>query len=382
MQEERTREVIPFKTACAAARKLAPGKVTLPCCTLHVEHPDGYDDVVMTVQFESSLQMDVDVRVRAEPFAFLVGTLPTDTISIDEDGPHGIACRNAAGAVCKVERFPAHKEIMSFDHTPPGRDVVKLDRTMLRAASIVGKLASRENTSRWSRQKVALVVRETTIIGAAGTNGYALKLVGDIDAMLRAAESDWEIMIPPPVVEAMMQLDAASWELHVDRQANDTCLATSNDAAFRWVYTPGAQWRLVVQRHTPERKQYAFHAGRILDGMKKVKNTHILFEFDPGQQRWSFLAIRTDKQIKDKSPRISLLTETLHPNGPAMDLAEREITLDTELVKELCSGVVEPVTIDVQNGYSAAVLTAERAAKDIPCGMYAVIMPIRPESRA
>jgi 2-methylisocitrate lyase-like PEP mutase family enzyme len=65
-----------------------------------------------------------------------------------------------------------------------------------------------------------------------------------------------------------------------------------------------------------------------------------------------------------------------------MDLAEREITLDTELVKELCSGVVEPVTIDVQNGYSAAVLTAERAAKDIPCGMYAVIMPIRPESRA
>ena len=373
--------MIPFKTACAAARKLAPGKVTLPCCTLHVEHPDGYDDVVMTVQFESSLRMDVDVRVHAEPFAFLVGSLPTDTISIEGDGPHGIACRNAAGAVCKVERFPAHKEIMQFDHTPPGRDVVKLDRTMLRAASIVGKLASRENTSKWSRQKVALVVRGTTIIGAAGTNGYALKLVGDIDAMLSSGD-DWEIMIPPPVIEAMMQLDDADWELHVDRTANDTCLATSNDAAFRWVYSAGAQWRLVVQRHTPERKQYTFYAARILAGMKKVKNTHILFEFDPGQQRWSFLAIRTDKQIKDKSPRISLLTETLHPNGPAMDLAEREITLDTELVKELCSGVVEPVTIDVQDGYSAAVLTTEKAAKDLPYGMYAVIMPIRPESRA
>lgn len=374
--------MIALKTAIAAAKKLAPGKVTLPCSTLHVEHPDGFDDTVMTVQFESSLQMDVDVKVRAEPFAFLFGSMPTDTISIEGDGPHGIVCRNAAGAVCRVERFPAHKEIMQFDHTPPGRDVVKLDRMQLRAASIVGKLAGQANTSRWSRQKVALVVRGTTIIGASGTNGYALKLVGDIDAMLLSSEDDWEIMIPPPVVEAMIQLDAASWELHVDKTCNDTCLATSNDAAFRWVYTPGAQWRLVVQRHNPKRKRYNFATGRVLDGMKKVKNTHIMFELGDGQQRWSFLAIRTDKQIKDRSPRVALLTETLYPNGPAMELAEREITLDTALLKELCSGVVDPVAIDVQDDYSAAVLTAERAAKDIPYGMYAVIMPIRPESKA
>lgn len=363
--------MIPFKTALAASRKLTPKALSLPPAVLHTEHSDGFDDTILTVCYGSHMRLDVDVRLDGgEPFGIFPNSIPGDTIKIarNDKRPPMVECSNPAGAVVLAEIFPAHKEIYHIDQSKPSSQSYRLTPTMLAAAVAVRKMAASSG-----KYNVALVVRNNEIVGAVATDGYALKIVGSV---LPSEKNDWEIMIPPNVVDAMAELPPTVWELCTEPGQHNV-LASSNDAVLRWTASPGARWASVIPRD-PEAKQFVLYWGDIAAAWKKAPKAHLLLELSQEQQRWTFSLPRTDKQIKDKEPATVVLVQTL--KSGIMRPAERTVILDPAYLKTICADVPKDtqITIEVSDARRAVVVRAGRASKNLAMEVYGLIMPVRP----
>jgi hypothetical protein len=322
------------------------------------------------------MRLDVDVRLDGgEPFGIFPNSIPGDTIKITRNNkrPPMVECSNPAGAVVLAEMFPAHKEIMEMEIDKPAATVYRLTPTQLAAAVAVRKMSAPSSSAKYSYHNVALVVRSNEIVGAVATDGYALKIVGDV---LPSDQADWEIMIPPNVVDAMAELPPTVWELCTE-PGQHIMLASSNDCILRWTASPGARWASVIPRDS-EAKRFVLFWQELAAAWKKAPKAHLLLELSQEQQRWTFMQKRTDKQLRDKEPATVVLVQTLHAG--IMRPAERTVMLDPAYLKTICADVPKEcqITIEVSDARRPVVIRAERASKNLTMEVYGLIMPVRP----